>query len=157
MAKTGRNEACPCGSGKKYKHCCLAKDAEAGRATRVAERQNTGVLPAPHDRLHHLFCEDCYARLAAASNAVMDMITAGKLDEAEPAAHGLLETFPDAYDGYARLGLIFETRGDHRQAADCYRTVIALARQAPHLYEPGFEDGYQVLVDRLDPPPAASS
>ncbi|QQK76479.1 SEC-C domain-containing protein [Salicibibacter cibarius] len=24
MAKIGRNEPCPCGSGKKYKHCCLA-------------------------------------------------------------------------------------------------------------------------------------
>ena len=24
--KTGRNEACPCGSGKKYKKCCLAKN-----------------------------------------------------------------------------------------------------------------------------------
>jgi len=23
MAKTGRNQPCPCGSGKKYKHCCL--------------------------------------------------------------------------------------------------------------------------------------
>jgi SEC-C motif-containing protein len=23
--KPGRNEPCPCGSGKKYKHCCLAK------------------------------------------------------------------------------------------------------------------------------------
>jgi SEC-C motif-containing protein len=23
--KVGRNEPCPCGSGKKYKHCCLAK------------------------------------------------------------------------------------------------------------------------------------
>ena len=23
--KTGRNEPCPCGSGKKYKHCCLNK------------------------------------------------------------------------------------------------------------------------------------
>jgi transposase-like protein len=23
--KTGRNDLCPCGSGKKYKHCCLAK------------------------------------------------------------------------------------------------------------------------------------
>jgi hypothetical protein len=22
----GRNELCPCGSGKKYKHCCLSKD-----------------------------------------------------------------------------------------------------------------------------------
>jgi hypothetical protein len=26
MAKIGRNDACPCGSGKKYKHCCLARD-----------------------------------------------------------------------------------------------------------------------------------
>ncbi len=23
MAKIGRNEPCPCGSGRKYKHCCL--------------------------------------------------------------------------------------------------------------------------------------
>ena len=27
MAKTGRNSPCPCGSGKKYKKCCLAKEA----------------------------------------------------------------------------------------------------------------------------------
>ena len=26
MVKTGRNEPCPCGSGKKYKKCCLKKD-----------------------------------------------------------------------------------------------------------------------------------
>jgi SEC-C motif-containing protein len=25
VPKPGRNEPCPCGSGKKYKHCCLAK------------------------------------------------------------------------------------------------------------------------------------
>ncbi len=23
--KTGRNDPCPCGSGKKYKHCCLSR------------------------------------------------------------------------------------------------------------------------------------
>lgn len=28
---TGRNEKCPCGSGKKYKFCCLQKDLEAER------------------------------------------------------------------------------------------------------------------------------
>jgi uncharacterized protein YecA (UPF0149 family) len=27
--KAGRNDPCPCGSGKKYKKCCLKKD-EAG-------------------------------------------------------------------------------------------------------------------------------
>ncbi len=25
--KVGRNDPCPCGSGKKYKHCCLGKPA----------------------------------------------------------------------------------------------------------------------------------
>ncbi len=28
MPKVGRNAPCPCGSGKKYKHCCANKDAE---------------------------------------------------------------------------------------------------------------------------------
>jgi len=28
VAKIGRNDPCPCGSGKKYKHCCLDKDQE---------------------------------------------------------------------------------------------------------------------------------
>jgi hypothetical protein len=30
MAKTGRNEPCPCGSGKKFKQCCESK---ASRST----------------------------------------------------------------------------------------------------------------------------
>jgi len=29
MAKIGRNEPCPCGSGKKYKRCCLTKGVQA--------------------------------------------------------------------------------------------------------------------------------
>ena len=26
MMKIGRNDLCPCGSGKKYKNCCLRKE-----------------------------------------------------------------------------------------------------------------------------------
>ena len=29
--KLGRNDPCPCGSGKKYKKCCLPKDEEEKR------------------------------------------------------------------------------------------------------------------------------
>jgi hypothetical protein len=32
MATVGRNDPCPCGSGKKYKKCCLAKDQAASLA-----------------------------------------------------------------------------------------------------------------------------
>jgi len=28
QSKVGRNEPCPCGSGKKFKQCCLAKQSQ---------------------------------------------------------------------------------------------------------------------------------
>ncbi len=31
----GRNDPCHCGSGKKYKRCCLSKDEEKGRKARA--------------------------------------------------------------------------------------------------------------------------
>src|SRR5690606_12972800 len=31
--KTGRNAPCPCGSGKKYKHCCLIASVESVTAS----------------------------------------------------------------------------------------------------------------------------
>lgn len=33
--KIGRNESCPCGSGKKYKKCCLDKSDEQRLAEAV--------------------------------------------------------------------------------------------------------------------------
>jgi hypothetical protein len=54
--KVGRNDPCPCGSGKKYKKCCLAKDEAAARqesaqraATQreVAQAFDLPPLPAP--------------------------------------------------------------------------------------------------------------
>ena len=36
----GRNDPCPCGSGRKYKLCCLAKDAKAEQeAIEIAQRR----------------------------------------------------------------------------------------------------------------------
>ncbi len=32
MSKIGRNQPCPCGSGKKYKHCCLVRE-QVGRSS----------------------------------------------------------------------------------------------------------------------------
>ncbi len=35
--RPGRNDPCHCGSGKKYKHCCMDKDEEADRAARAEQ------------------------------------------------------------------------------------------------------------------------
>jgi hypothetical protein len=48
MTSVGRNDPCPCGSGKKYKKCCLAKetavDLEAYRANRAEENLRGEIL-----------------------------------------------------------------------------------------------------------------
>ena len=62
-ARPGRNQPCHCGSGRKYKHCCLEKDgAQAGAvrakaaaeaAARSSEAAASGVVArivtGPHD------------------------------------------------------------------------------------------------------------
>ena len=150
MAKIGRNDRCPCGSGKKYKRCCLAKDEAAAREKLAAA---TAAATAAHHDPH--FCDDCNDKLDAAANAVFALIDAKKFDEAEQAAHDVLARFPSVHDGYECLGRLHQAKGDHQQAVDCYRNVIAFARNEPHLYDPEFVDHFQDLIDRLEPQAAA--
>jgi tetratricopeptide (TPR) repeat protein len=162
MAKPGRNERCPCGSGNKYKACCLTKDD-------AAERERLAVDQAKRDERaadHQLRVEELMAAIAAmpadaeeasddltdASNAVVDLVRAGKLDEAEAAARDLLARYPDVHDGYDRLGLVHEARGENRQAADCYRKVIAFLRLNPDYSDAGFSDVFAERIAKLDPP-----
>ncbi|HTT70151.1 MAG TPA: SEC-C metal-binding domain-containing protein [Anaeromyxobacteraceae bacterium] len=44
-ASPGRNDPCPCGSGKKYKQCCLGKDEEKARSAR-AKAAEEAPLPS---------------------------------------------------------------------------------------------------------------
>ena len=149
MAKIGRNDPCPCNSGKKYKKCCMAADEAAARAARAAP---LAAAPAHRPSLASYVQEhDQLDELTEASNAVVDMVQAGNLDAAEQAAHDLLARFPDVHDGYDRLGMVCEARGDHRQAADYYRKAINVIRDHPDAYDPAFEAVFQKLIDRLEP------
>ena len=47
----------------------------------------------------------------------------------------LLARFPDAHDGYDRLGMVYEARGDKRHQAECYRKAIEVNQQHPDDFE----------------------
>ena len=151
MAKIGRNDLCPCGSGKKYKKCCMASDEAAARTAQPAavptRRPSLASYVQEHDELDEL---------TEVSNAVVGMVHAGNLDAAEQAAHDLLARFPDVHDGYDRLGMVCEARGDRRQAADYYRKAITVIRNHPGAYDPEFEAVFQTLIDRLEPKAGAA-
>src|SRR5258706_15656101 len=111
MPTVGRNEPCPCGSGKKYKRCCLQRDEAAMLATRAAQPSEPATLADIKGALHTRFEEYQATReevveLDQASNAVIDLIDAGRLDDAEHAARELLVQYPEVHDGHDRLGMV---------------------------------------------------
>jgi tetratricopeptide (TPR) repeat protein len=140
----GRDAPCPCGSGKKYRHCCREKDraerSAADRARSVQERQRQQATLEAYGEAQEL---------DAASNAVVDLVQAGKLEQAEQAARALLERYPEVPDGYERLGLVHEARGERQQAAECYRKVIEMIRASPGEFAPEYEQELQQQLERL--------
>jgi hypothetical protein len=46
MAKIGRNERCPCGSGKKYKHCCARNPQVEKRPSTPEEQLRISLMEA---------------------------------------------------------------------------------------------------------------
>ena len=159
MPRTGRNDPCPCGSGKKYKHCCLDKDRAAELAPAVRQRVALQAQQANHLALRQDYQEELLESQAAlkeaqaldaASNAVVVLVHAGRLDEAEQAARELLARYPEVHDGHDRLGMVHEARGQFREAADCYREVIEFTRADPENYDAGFVDSFLELIVKLE-------
>ena len=115
MAKIGRNDPCHCGSGLKYKRCCLPReDAAAARAVARAREAAPSLAPSVE-----IVAED--DGLDEASNRPIDLLDAGRLDEAEQAAHDLLQRYPQVHDGLERLAMVYAARGDRVRAAEYYR------------------------------------
>jgi Tfp pilus assembly protein PilF len=142
----GRNAPCPCGSGLPYKRCCREKDraeqSARDRARSIVERE--GQQAARQAQREAL--DEAHA-LDSASNAVLDLVQAGKLEEAEQAARALLEQYPEVPDGHERLAMVYEARGERGQAAECYRKVIEMIRGRPGEFDPEYE---RYLLEKLD-------
>jgi len=154
MAKVGRNQPCPCGSGKKYKQCCLAADEAAELAVREQQRLDAPPPPklsAAVSRWMPGDDDDDYAeRLDKMSNDAVDLIHDGKLDEAERMCHRLLDEFPDLPDGNMRLGQLFRARGEPKRAAQHLRLAAAAARALSD--DPDMPASLDAEADQLDPP-----
>jgi tetratricopeptide (TPR) repeat protein len=159
VPRIGRNDPCPCGSGKKYKHCCLDKHRAAELAPAIAQRVALQAQKANQVALRQDYQEELLESQAAlkeaqaldaTSNAVVDLVHAGRLDEAEQAARELLARYPEVHDGHDRLGMVHEARGQFREAADCYRKVIELTRADPENYDAGFVDSFLELIVKLE-------
>ena len=144
MAKINRNAACPCGSGKKYKRCCLPRDQEA-----VAQRRDQAE-PEKSPSLPPTIVFDDDDDLEQLSNSVVDLINEGRLDEAEDACKQLKREFPDVIDWIERTGALHEARGETDKAVDYYRRCLQYIDDHPDYFEEASKDWYRRSIKRLE-------
>jgi hypothetical protein len=106
-----RNSPCPCGSGKKYKKCCMAQDekaaAEARHRNAKAQEQRLTTEAAENDEFIRYATD-----LENLSNRANDLIQAARWAEAEVCCRELLDRFPNEIDGHHRSYECFKAKGD---------------------------------------------
>jgi tetratricopeptide (TPR) repeat protein len=142
VTHVGRNDRCPCGSGKKYKKCCLPEQEKNARIAMRAEQQRA----LEHTLLESVFergpCADNehvpqdmgvlppgvdgYA-LDALSNGVLDLINQRRLDDALAGCKRLLVDYPDVPDGLEMSAMAHDVLGNHAVAADFWQKLLDFA------------------------------
>lgn len=142
--KVGRNDPCPCGSGKKHKKCC------EGKAVEYVAKQPAAQLPIPDRHLHELVALDPGSLGTDELEQLAESLAQyGLLEEAE-AAFEVLSQRPDldcpVDDCRHTLVLEATERGDvalvRRHLLACEEDTL-LGRCAPGLLA--------ALDERLDP------
>ena len=108
MKQTGRNDPCPCGSTKKYKHCCLGKNqGQAGTPASVVDTLQTEFQVAVE---HH----QC-----------------GRLPQAEAIYRKILQSAPDHADTLHLLGVISTQQGKAELAIPLIEKAISINPAEP--------------------------
>ena len=132
-AKVGRNNPCPCGSGRKYKHCCQAKDASAEFAAGTAH--GSPRSPAVRHRVQSLFLAATrHWEAGRATEAISLFGEITRLDPNSPQAHH------DLGLAFLRSGWLIEATASLRRALELQPSLdSALGHLSTALLQQGRE------------------
>jgi tetratricopeptide (TPR) repeat protein len=131
MAAISRNAPCPCGSGRKYKKCCLGKSENERPAP-------AGVASASVE-----------TDLDALSNEANDLIRQGQWAQAQSICERLRQAFPEELDADDRLAQLHEAQGHWPHALAYAQAALAQARRHPEKFDPELVADLAERVTRL--------
>ncbi len=105
MSNVGRNDPCPCGSGKKYKKCCLARD-EAARLRDQAARLREEAARAQAATIdgEKPFVAELRPDLDEKVDRLLQRLERGEGRAVGPAIEALLEKHPDYHMTHYAMG-----------------------------------------------------
>jgi tetratricopeptide (TPR) repeat protein len=94
-------------------------------------------------------CDPDLDLLERLSNGALDLIEAGRLEEAERMCQELRRRFPDQPDWIERAALLHETRGELGEAIADYERCIAFADSEAGEFDECFKADCRRQIDRL--------
>jgi tetratricopeptide (TPR) repeat protein len=132
----GRNDPCPCGSGRKYKHCCGRPDAaaptavlpEAGEAGTLAALLSQGRLREAEERASALL------RAQPESALLWKILGVAQLrqnKDARAALRRAAELLPEDAEAHRNLGGALHDRGEWEAALVSLRHALNLEPRNP--------------------------
>lgn len=118
MSANGRNEPCPCGSGKKYKKCCLEGDKALVRQTRPA------ALPAIAE---DDFVAELLPKVDEAVDRLLSRLEKGQFENVEAGLEALLRKHPDYHTtNYAMGTYLAMVRSDPENAIPFFQKAVSI-------------------------------
>ena len=99
-SKAGRNDPCPCGSGRKYKHCCQPKELAAESASK--------------------------GKAQALAQAAKRRLDGGRLADAIATFREVVRLDPASADAHCNLGVAYSMSGRWREAATSLQRAVEL-------------------------------
>jgi tetratricopeptide (TPR) repeat protein len=136
-AKPGRNEACPCGSGKKFKGCCgQAPDSSAARAAREVPALNQTEITAFSALIDRGQWNDAelLARAMLATRPdigmlwkILSVALVRQNKEALPALRRSAELLPSDPEAHVNLAATLRTLGQWQEALAALRHALKLS------------------------------
>jgi tetratricopeptide (TPR) repeat protein len=138
VGKFGRNDPCPCGSKKKYKHCCLGKEPRTPAMPVRATPFPTSPPPQLDPTADEIILGDTYRRpvpetpLDRARELVIEAWDSRGVERVRRAREALAHS-PDCAEAYTLLG---HESGTPEEAIALYQQAMATAER---LLAPGWQ------------------
>jgi len=133
--KTGRNDPCPCGSGKKFKQCCQQRQAspetrpsaaQIATAIRTAlSHQHAGRF-SQAEAIYHQILQVAPANPDALHSLGTIALQSGRIEESIQLISRAIRFNPSNPEYYNNLGFAFHEQGDLDSAAKNYRKALSI-------------------------------
>ena len=112
LSKIGRNDPCLCGSGKKYKNCCLSNDSSLNKSPQATSAESKILEMQRGWRLSQ----------------------SGRIEEAKAVYHQIIQKFPKEAEAHHQIGILALQDGNIELAIHHLRLAVSLKNDNPQYF-----------------------